>query len=161
MHAIQTGRPHPRDAVADRRLGRAAVADAMTRGVISCAPATPLTSVARLMAEHAVHAIYVFDYGAEDDETVALWGIVSDLDVVAAAAAGRDGSTAGESAVAPLVTIWSSDPLADAARRMAETGVSHLAVLDPVTRRPCGVVSTLDIVRYVARMDGHAGARER
>jgi hypothetical protein len=33
---------------------------------------------------------------------------------------------------------------------MAETGVSHLAVIDPTTGRPCGVVSTLDVVRLVA-----------
>ena len=104
----------------------------------------------RLMAEHAVHAIYVFDYGEEDDETVSLWGLISDLDVVAAADAVLDGRTARESAVTPLVTIASSDRLADAARRMAVTSVSHLAVLDPATGRPCGVVSTLDVVRYLA-----------
>jgi CBS domain-containing protein len=52
--------------------------------------------------------------------------------------------------VSPLVTITSSESLASAARSMAETGVSHLAVLDPVTGRPCGVLSTLDVVRHLA-----------
>jgi len=33
---------------------------------------------------------------------------------------------------------------------MAESGVSHLAVVDPLTRRPVGVVSTLDIARAIA-----------
>jgi CBS domain-containing protein len=33
---------------------------------------------------------------------------------------------------------------------MTESGVSHLAVVDPRTRRPVGVVSTLDIARAVA-----------
>jgi len=33
---------------------------------------------------------------------------------------------------------------------MAETGVSHVAVLDAATARPVGVLSTLDVVRYVA-----------
>jgi CBS domain-containing protein len=122
----------------------------MTDGVIHCSPETPLRNVARLMAEHGVHAIYVFDYGREDDETVALWGLVSDLDLVAAVDADLDAMTARQSAVTPLVTVLSSDPLAAAAQRMAETGVSHLAVIDPLTDRPCGVLSTLDVVRHVA-----------
>jgi len=130
----------------------ATVADAMTKGVIHCAPETPLLNVAALMAEHAVHAIYVFDYGIEDDETVVLWGLVSDLDVVAAAAAGLEGQTARESAVTPLETITSADFLADAAQRMAETGASHLAVIDPETGRPSGVLSTLDVVRCAAAL---------
>jgi CBS domain-containing protein len=33
---------------------------------------------------------------------------------------------------------------------MAESGVSHLAVVDPNTDRPVGVVSTLDIAGAVA-----------
>ena len=47
---------------------RATVADVMTEGLISCAPSTPLRSVARLMASHRVHSVFVFDYGQEDDE---------------------------------------------------------------------------------------------
>ena len=136
-------------------LGTATVAEAMTSGVIRCCPGTPLRTVARMMAEHGVHAIYVFDYGDEDDETVALWGLVSDLDLVAAAEANLDGMTARGSAVTPLVTIASSDLLSDAGRRMTETGVSHLAVLDPSTGRPSGVLSTLDVVRFLAG-DGNA-----
>jgi CBS domain-containing protein len=122
----------------------------MTRGVIRCSPETPLASVASLMADNAVHAIFVFDYGAEDDETVALWGIVSDLDLVAAANADIEELTARHSAITPLVTIRTDDRLGHAAQRMAETGVSHLAVLDPLTGRPAGVLSTLDVIRYVA-----------
>lgn len=131
-------------------LGDAHVADAMTGNVIHCGPETTLRAVARLMAEHMIHAVYVFDYGVEDDETTVLWGIVSDLDVAAAAAGDLDGRTARESAVTPLVTVSSNEGLEHAARTMAATGVTHLAVLDPVTRRPCGVISTLDIIRHVA-----------
>lgn len=131
-------------------LGTETVAEAMTSGVIRCRPDTPLRAVARLMVEHRVHAIYVFDYGEQDDETVALWGLVSDLDVVAAADADLDRLAARDSAVSPLVTIASSDSLTSAARSMAETGVSHLAVLDPLTGRPTGVLSTLDVVRHLA-----------
>jgi CBS domain-containing protein len=48
------------------------------------------------------------------------------------------------------VTIASRDSLANAAHSMAETGDSHLAVVDPLTRRPTGVLSTLDVVRQLA-----------
>jgi CBS domain-containing protein len=125
------------------------VSEAMTTGLISCSPETPLRAVARLMARNRVHAVYVFDYGHEDDETTQLWGLVSDLDI-AAAARKIDERTAGDSAVTPLVTVNSDDPLERAAQLMAEKGVSHLAVLDSVTRRPVGVLSTLDVARLVS-----------
>ena len=125
------------------------VGEQMTNGVIQCAPETPLRSVARLMADRRVHAIFVFDYGREDDETVELWGLVSDLDVVAAAAGDIDARTARESAVTPLVSVTSDTPLGEAGQLMAVNGVSHLAVLDPHSHRPVGVLSTLDIARVV------------
>ena len=129
---------------------QASVADVMTEGLISCAPSTPLRSVARLMASHRVHSVFVFDYGDEDDETTELWGIVSDLDLVAAAWADVDLQTAGESAVTPLVYVSKHDDLRRAAQLMAESGVSHLAVVDPMTDRPVGVDLDLDIARAVA-----------
>jgi CBS domain-containing protein len=138
-------------------LGSATVADAMTAGVINCTPETPLQDIARLMAKYRVHAVFVYDYGDEADENVELWGLVTDLDVVAAAWAGID-RTAGDSAITPLVTITSDDRLEHAAQLMAEHGVSHLAVLDATTERPAGVVSSLDIARIIADVprEGHA-----
>jgi CBS domain-containing protein len=126
------------------------VGDAMTTGVISCPPETPLRVVARIMTQRRVHAVYVFDYGVEDDETVELWGLVSDLDLVAAARGEIDAERARDVSITPLVTVFSDDSLDRASRLMAEYGVSHLAVLDPATSRPIGVLSTLDIARVVA-----------
>jgi CBS domain-containing protein len=128
---------------------KATVADAMSAGVIHCAPQTPLRSVAQLMATRDVHAVFVFDYGHEDDETVQLWGIISDLDVVAAYPV-IDERTAGSSAITPLVTVSLHEPLAHAAELMAAKGTAHLAVIDPATQRPVGVLSTLDIARLIA-----------
>jgi len=128
----------------------ATVRDEMTTGVISCPPETPLRDVARLMATHRVHGVFVFDYGTEDDETPELWGLVSDLDLAAAALGDIDRRTAADSAVTPLVTVGSDTPLVRAAQRMAETSSSHLAVVDPSTQRPVGVLSTLDIARRIA-----------
>lgn len=146
----------PTSSVAFRK---ATVRDEMTTGVISCSPETPLRNVAGLMAAHHVHGIFVFDYGREDDETVELWGLVSDLDVIAASSGAIDERTAGDSAVTPLVTVTSDTPLERAAQLMAEHSTSHLAVLDPSTHRPAGVLSTLDIARTLAA--GAEGSRTR
>jgi CBS domain-containing protein len=122
----------------------------MSRGVIHCTPETSLRVVARLMTTHNVHAVFVFDYGNESDETTDLWGMVSDLDVAAAACGDIDACTAALSAVTPLQTVASDEPLTVAAQAMAFNGLAHLAVLDPATRRPVGVLSTLDVARAVA-----------
>jgi CBS domain-containing protein len=131
-------------------LGEATVADAMTVGVISCRPETPLTTVARLMITHRVHAVFVFDDGQEADETVGLWGLVSDLDLAAAVFDDVERRTAGRVCASPLVTVRPDQPLEYASRLMVANSVSHLAVLDPATERPVGVLSTLDIARAAA-----------
>lgn len=134
------------------------VADAMTPRMIHCAPETPLRQVARLMVEHEVHAVYVFDYGIEDDENVRMWGLVSDLDLVAAQPV-IDERTAGNSAVTPIVTVSPDERLDRAAQLMAESANAHLAVVDRRTGRPVGVLSTLDIARVVAEGETRDEAR--
>jgi CBS domain-containing protein len=131
------------------RFANAHVADALTTGLISCAPDTPLRVVAELMTRNRVHAVYVFDYDSENGKTTDLWGLVSDLDVVAAARGDVDERTAGQSAVAPLVTVASDERLDRVAQLMAEKGVSHLAVLDPSSKLPVGILSTLDVARVI------------
>jgi CBS domain-containing protein len=56
------------------------------------------------------------------------------------------------------VTVTSDGLLKQAAELMAQTGSSHLAVLDPSTRRPVGVISTLDIARAVACPAGRSAS---
>ena len=128
----------------------ATVGDAMSHGVISCPPETPLRIVARMMATYGVHAIFVFEHTDEDDEARRLWGVVSDLDLVAASRLDVDARTAGVSAVTPIVAVRRDAPLVHAADLMAQHGVSHLAVVEPASGRPIGVVSTLDIARAIA-----------
>jgi CBS domain-containing protein len=132
----------------------ATVADAMSPGVISCPPETPLRIVARMMATFNVHSIFVFEHRDEDDEDTQLWGIVSDLDLVAAGRLDVDSRTAGASAVTQLVAVRTDAPLAHAADMMAQHGVSHLAVVEPESGRPIGVLSTLDIARAIAAGTG-------
>jgi len=132
----------------------ATVGDAMSNGVISCPAETPLRVVARMMATFNVHAIFVFEHEDEDDEAPRLWAVVSDLDLVAATPLDLDTLTAGSTAVTPLVSIPADQPIAEAGGLMATYGIAHLAVTEPGSRRPIGVISTLDIARAVAADHG-------
>jgi CBS domain-containing protein len=135
----------------------ATVGDVMSRGVITCRPETPLRVVARMMATHGVHAIFVFEREDGSDEAPSLWAVVSDLDLVAATQLDLDTLTAGSSAVTPLVTVAADSPIAEAGSLMAQYGIAHLAVTGAGSQRPIGVISTLDIARAIAA--GH-GPRE-
>jgi CBS domain-containing protein len=146
---------HPHDEQVPFEL--ATVGDAMSRGVISCPPETPLRVVARLMATYGVHAIFVMEHTDEDDEAPQLWGVVSDLDLVAAARLDLDTLTAGAAAVTPLVTVAADSSVTEAGSLMAQHGIAHLAATDPDSRRPIGVISTLDIARAVAA-ESHSGS---
>jgi len=133
------------------RLEHTRVADAMHRGVLSCPPETPLRDIARTMAVHRVHCIVVIAF----DERVPTWRVLSDLDLVAAVAAGDAGErTAGEVAASETITVPSDERLDRAAQLMAEHQVSHLIALAPESGRPAGVLSTLDIAGLVASDDG-------
>ena len=139
-----------RGANAPGPYARGTVGDAMSQGLISCPPETPLRVVAQMMATFSVHAIFVFDRGGDEDESERPWGVVSDLDLVAAAPLDLDALTAGATAVTPLVEIGADRPIAEAGSLMAAYGIAHLVVIAPRSHEPIGVISTLDIARSVA-----------
>jgi CBS domain-containing protein len=118
------------------------VGDAMTPGVLTCLPVTPLRDVARMMARHRVHAIVVFG----TDDRLHPWGVVSDLDLVGAI--GTD-ANAGAVATSPVVTITPELALEHAAILMTENGTTHLLVISD-TGLPVGVLSSLDVARALA-----------
>ncbi len=115
------------------------VRDCMHHGILSCTGDAPLGEVAGMMAKHRVHAVAVTN--GDGRRVVA---IVSDLDVAAAAASGREPTAIEVAATEPL-TISANEQLHDAAQRMAEHAVSHLVVVDPASGYPVGILSTLDI----------------
>jgi CBS domain-containing protein len=125
------------------RIGRLQVESAMHPGVITCDRNAPLAEVAATMTRERVHCIVV-ESGSGDRG--APWGVVSDLDLVAAATV-RDleDQTAGGSAATPLVMVAPSETLERAAQLMTEHGTSHLVVVEPATSAPVGVLSTIDI----------------
>lgn len=123
-------------------LGTGTVGEAMNPGVLTCLPVTPLRSVARMMARHCVHAIVVFD----TDDRLHPWGVVSDLDLVAAIGTHAN---AGTVATSPVVTVTPELTLEHAAKLLAENETSHLLVISD-EGLPIGVLSTLDIARVFA-----------
>jgi CBS domain-containing protein len=129
------------------------VADVMHRGVLTCPREAPLTDVAELMARHRVHCVVV-----ADEEAAGLWGIVSDLDLVAAGLVRELGEqTAGGSAASPVLTISADETVERAAQLMTENAAAHLVVVE--RSQPVGVLSTLDIAAALAdaaRVSVHA-----
>jgi CBS domain-containing protein len=121
------------------------VGDAMHEGVLSCSADTPLSAVAELMAGHGVHCVVV-----TDPDNLGVWGVISDLDLVAASGV-RDleEQSAGGSAATPALAIGPDDTLQRAAQMMTEHAAAHLLVIDD-SGKPVGVLSTLDVARVLA-----------
>jgi CBS domain-containing protein len=132
--------------VTDTELGTGTVCEVMTPGVLTCLPVTPLRTVARMMVRHRVHAIVVFG----GDDTLRPWGVISDLDLVAAIGTHAN---AGAVAASPVVTVAPEVSLLHAARLLAENETSHLLVISD-KGLPVGILSTLDIARAFAAEPG-------
>lgn len=124
------------------------VSDAMHHGVLTCSRDASLARVAELMATHRVHCVVVTDDGQDGGS---LWGLVSDLDLVAAASV-RDleHQSAGATAATKALTISPKVTLQRAAQLMTEHGTAHLVVVDP-ERRPVGILSTLDVATALSK----------
>ena len=132
-------------------LERLRVIDVMHPGVISCPPETPLRTVARMMAGYRVHAIIVHGHESEPLPDGSLWGVVSDVDLMAASRSPDfETQEAGALAATPALQIASADSLLRAVQLMVEHEVSHLIVIERHSERPIGVVSTLDVARALA-----------
>jgi CBS domain-containing protein len=114
----------------------------MHHGVLTCSKDASLAHVAGLMASHRVHCVVVTD---EQEGAPSLWGIVSDLDLTAAASVrDLDQQTAGATAATAALTIEPDETVQRAAQLMTEHGTTHLVVVD-AERRPVGILSTLDV----------------
>jgi CBS domain-containing protein len=131
--------------------GTVTVGDVMSNGVIDAAPQTSLLAIAAQMAERGVHCVVVdgLARGPAGSEKL-VWGIVSDMDLISAAAAGRIGASAGEVAATEIVTISPSEPIEQAVRLMARHECTHLVVVSN-DGEPVGVVSSLDVAGALAK----------
>jgi len=128
------------------------VADVMHHGVIDTPPQTSLQEVAALMAGRRMHCVVVegLARGAHREEEL-VWGIVSDLDLIKAVAAGRREVSAGEIAATEIVTVETTDTIEQVAQLMAEHECTHLIVVSALGE-PVGVISSLDVAGEVTRL---------
>lgn len=125
------------------------VVDAMHVGVHTCVRETPLAEVAATMAREGIHCVVVASGSGERREA---WGIVSDLDLVAAALVRPlEAQTAGGTAASPVVLVSPGEALERAAQLMTEHATAHLVVVDPANGYPVGVLSTLDIAATLTK----------
>jgi CBS domain-containing protein len=135
-------------------IAQLTVGAAMHPGVITCPLDTPLRQVAQTMAEQRVHCVVAHD-DRNGDGVGSLWGVVSDLDLVAVASARDiDVRTAGGMAATPVVLVAPDDTVEHAAQLMTENAVTHLVVVEPEEGRPVGVLSTLDVARALSSTEG-------
>ena len=130
-------------------LSERTVGEVMRLGVVTCAPDTPLTEVARLMSAYRIHCVVVGGLSEDVHGTRLVWGVVSDLDLARAVASGQE-ATAGQVAATEPVTASPFDSLAGVAQVMTEHAVSHLVVVDEKATGPLGVISTLDLAAAVS-----------
>ena len=135
----------------DRQFEHATVADAMHPGILSCDPEATLTDVARMMSTHHVHCIAVERAESGEPDDSAVWGIISDLDLVRDGMRSDSPETAGELAQRGVVTVETTTALRETAELMLAKGTSHLVVVNPQTRHPVGILSTLDVAGVLAR----------
>lgn len=124
------------------------VSDAMRKEFFSCEADDLLRTVARLMASHHIHCVVVERIHTAGRKGID-WGIVTDRDLMKNA--GRDDDlSAGEIATREAVMTLPEEPLTHATQLMTEHDTTHLVVLDPITHRPVGVLSGLDIAGVLA-----------
>ena len=130
-------------------FAQAVVADAMHPGIVTCDVEASVAEVAAAMADTRIHCVVIAGVSRRNGGEHLTWGVLSDLDLMAALAADED-ATAASLAATPTITIESGEPLSQAAQIMAENQAAHLVVVEPGSDRPVGVISTLDVARAAA-----------
>ena len=142
--------PSPTDSAHAPIVERLLVDDVMHPDIVSCAPTATLEEVADVMARHRVHCVLVTGSLSETPGEHPVWGVVSDVDLVAAGISLAGVDSAATLAATPIVSVGLGTALIDAGRRMLQHHTSHAVVVDPDTHDALGVLSTLDIVSALA-----------
>ncbi len=130
------------------RAGDATVGAIMTHATYCVRPGVGIDALVALMLERGLSGLPVVD------ATGRPIGVVSKTDVVRHHGAPDRAATAHD-LMMPLVFSLSHEvPIARAAALMAGEGVHRLPIVDG-TGRVCGILSSLDIVRWVAEEAGY------
>lgn len=117
------------------------VGDVLTDSAHTLAPETPAIEAAQALRDPAVSALVVLD-----GERVV--GVVTESDFVALVAENPDDCSVDAVMSTPVVTVPSTTLITTAAKRMRETGVKRLPVIDDGTYR--GLVSATTLRPYLS-----------
>ncbi len=127
------------------------VAAILHPGVITCAPASTVAEVAKLLVGYRIHAVVVMD---DDDHAV---GVVSQTDVVLARQ-GRGADelsslSAAEIMTPALIHCTAETRVSEAVTDMTRRGIHRLIVTEEREGRPfpIGVISMTDIIRKLVK----------
>ena len=129
------------------------VEDAMHRGIVTAPVDATVAEVAATMSGARIHCVVVAGVVRRNGGEHLTWGVLSDLDLMAAIAGGATEARAGTLAATDATTVAETDTLAEAARIMAEHQITHLVVVEAAADRPTGVLSTLDVATAAARAE--------
>jgi CBS domain-containing protein len=129
------------------------VSDVMTQASITDSPSDTLRSAAERMWRQQTGSLLVMEYDR-------LVGVITERDVLKAAAQGRDidKTAVGDLMTRNLITVHSTESVRDAARLMARHWIRHLPVVDD--DKVLGVISQRDIVGIFAALSREEGAAE-
>ena len=134
-----------------RRLPSAAdrtpLSEVMTGDVLCVRPDVSIEKVAELLAEHGITGVPVVDEGGR------AIGVLSKTDLVLARH-DRLGEVAADIMMPIAFTLPENATLSHAAALMAYEGIHRLPVVAP-DGSVVGIVSAMDVVRWLARNDGY------
>jgi CBS domain-containing protein len=122
------------------------VRDAMHRGIVTCPPTAGVREIAAALGESRIHSVVVADPAGEDDAR-ALWGVVSDVQLMRGLTSVIP-LTAANLASVDCVTVSPEDTLEQATRLLAVHGIAHVVVVED--GRPTGMLSALDVATAAA-----------
>ena len=121
----------------------------MHAGVLTCDPATPLTTIAQRMAAERIHSIVMLVGGTDPHEQIP-WSVVTDVDVLRHAARADELTANDVASTECLQGLHADEFLHVATTRMVRRAVTHAVVVDRERGRPIGMLSSLDVARVVA-----------
>ncbi len=122
------------------------ICDIMHKGVIFCYPNDSVKEVTKILHTNGIRSVVVIDESGE------VWGLISRLEVISVY--GKDiVKIKAEDIMRPFrIEINPQAPIEEAIELMKKRKFEHLIITDPHAgpTRPVGVLSSVDIVRYMS-----------
>ena len=125
------------------------VRDVMSRGLVSCTPATTIRQAALSLHEHGINALVVVEEASGELE-----GIVTRSDLARVYDQDYDALTVESVMSHEVETIIPDIPVSAAVMIMLDRGVDRLVIghAKPAPQRPVGVLSLSDVIRDMAEV---------